>query len=145
MSSLGVGDALANGIETTKTKPTRKDLKAYTTGQEDRNICPDEDKSNICTDTGASICVTGCLENTANVVENQSVSGCCVHHFVHKQAVDNEMLTLALHEDSLLAVDCGVAVLFHPVRDVNVPSAGCLSGSIDALEELKVIDYMIRQ
>ncbi len=34
-------------------------------------------------------------------------TGCCVHRVVHKQAVDNEMLTLALHEDSLLAVDCG--------------------------------------
>ena len=26
-------------------------------------------KSNICTDTGASICVTGSLENTTEVVE----------------------------------------------------------------------------
>ena len=28
-----------------------------------------EDKSNICTDTGASICVTGSLENATNMVE----------------------------------------------------------------------------
>ena len=93
MSSLGVEDALANGLETTKTTPTRKDLldepdmptitipcylydllfgsrpKAYMAGQEDKNIRPDEDKSNICTDTGASICVTGSLENTTDVVE----------------------------------------------------------------------------
>ncbi len=38
-------------------------------GQEDKNIRPDEDKSNICTDTGASICVTGSLENTTDVVQ----------------------------------------------------------------------------
>ena len=62
-----------------------------------------------------------------------------MHYVVHKQAVDNEVITHALHEDSLLAVDCGVAVLFHPVRDVDMPSAGCLSGSIYALEELKVM------
>ncbi len=85
---------MANGLETTKTTPTGKDLpdkpgmptitipwnpcylydllfgsrpKAYMAGQED--IRPDEDKSNICTDTGASICVTGSLENTIDVVE----------------------------------------------------------------------------
>jgi hypothetical protein len=44
-------------------------------------------------------------------------TGCCVHHVVHKQAMDNEMLTLMLHENSLLTVYCWVAVLFHPVRD----------------------------
>jgi hypothetical protein len=62
-------------------------------------------------------------------------TGCCVHYVVNKQDVNNEMLTLALHEDSILAVDCWVAVLFHPVRDVNVSSAGCLLGSssIDAM------------
>ncbi len=38
-------------------------------GQEDKNIRPDEDNSNICTDTGVSICVTGSLENTKHVVE----------------------------------------------------------------------------
>jgi hypothetical protein len=38
-------------------------------GQEDKDIRPDEDKSNICTYTGASICVTGSLENATNVVE----------------------------------------------------------------------------
>ncbi len=43
--------------------------KAYMAGQEDKNIRPDEDKSNICTDTRASIYVTGSLENTTNVVE----------------------------------------------------------------------------
>ena len=93
MSSLDVEEALANGLETTKTTPTRKDLldepdmptvtipcylydllfgsrpKAYMAGQEDKKIRPDEDKSNICTDTGASICVTGSLENTTDVVE----------------------------------------------------------------------------
>ncbi len=42
-------------------------------------------------------------------------TGCCVHHVVHKQAVTNKMLIFALHEDRLLAVDCGVAVLCHPV------------------------------
>ncbi len=68
-------------------------------------------------------------------------TGCCVHCAVYKQAVDHEILTLALHLDSLLAVDCGVAALFHPIRDVNVPSAGCLSGSIDALEELKAVAF----
>ncbi len=92
-TSLVVEDALANGIETTKTTPTRKDLldeqdrptitlpcylydflfgsrpKAYMAGQEDKNIRPVKDKSNICTDTEASICVTGSLENTTNVVE----------------------------------------------------------------------------
>ncbi len=68
-------------------------------------------------------------------------TGCCVHHVVHKQAVDNEMPTLALQEDSLLAVDCGVAVLFHPVQDVNMPSACCLSGSINALEEFKAVAF----
>ncbi len=36
---------------------------------EDKNIRPDEDKSNIYTDTGVSICVTGSLENTTDVVE----------------------------------------------------------------------------
>ena len=65
MSSLGVEDALANGLETTKMTPTRKDLldepdmptitipcylydllfgsrpKAYMAGQEDKNIRPD--------------------------------------------------------------------------------------------------------
>jgi len=94
MSSLGVEDALANGLETTKMTPTRKDLldeqdmptitipcylydllfgsrpKAYMAGQEDKNIRPDEDKSNICTDTGASICVTGSLENTQMWLKN---------------------------------------------------------------------------
>ena len=45
------------------------DQKAYMAGQEDKKIRPDEDKSNICTDTGASICVTGSLENTTDVVE----------------------------------------------------------------------------
>jgi hypothetical protein len=93
MSSLGLEGALANGLEATKTTPTGKDLlveqdmptitipcyfydllfgsrpKAYMAGQEDKNIRPDEDKSNICTDTGASICVTGSLENTIDVVE----------------------------------------------------------------------------
>ena len=39
-------------------------------GQEDRNFSPDEDKSNICTDPGASVCNTGSLENTTDVVEN---------------------------------------------------------------------------
>ena len=35
-------------------------------------------------------------------------TGCCVHPVAHKQAVDNEVvLTLALHEDSLLTVDSG--------------------------------------
>ncbi len=93
MSSLGVEDALANGLETTKTMPTRKDLldepdimmptitipcypydlpfgcrpNAYMEGQEDEKILPDEDKPNICTDTGASICVAGSLEKTTNV------------------------------------------------------------------------------
>jgi hypothetical protein len=62
--------------------------------------------------------------------------GCCLHHVVHKQAVNNEMLTLALHETSLLAVKCWVAVLYPPVLDVIVPSTGCLSGSIDALEAM---------
>ena len=42
--------------------------KAYMAGQEDRNITPDEDKSNICTDTGASVCITGSLEHTTEVV-----------------------------------------------------------------------------
>ncbi len=68
-------------------------------------------------------------------------TGCCVHHVVHKQAVNNEILTLTLHDDSLLADDCGVAVVFHAVQDVNVPSAGCLSGSIDALEDLKAVAF----
>ena len=39
-------------------------------GQEDKKIRPGEDKSNMCTDTGASICVTGSLENATDVVEN---------------------------------------------------------------------------
>ena len=93
MSSLDVEEALANGLETTKAKPARKDLldepymptvtipcylydlllgsrpKAYMAGQEDKKIRPDEEKLNICTDTGASICVTGSLENTTDVVE----------------------------------------------------------------------------
>ncbi len=79
MSSLSVEDALANGLEATKTTPTRKDLldepdmqtitipsylydllfgskpKAYMAGHEDKNIRPDEDKSDICTDTRASM------------------------------------------------------------------------------------------
>ena len=41
--------------------------------QEDENIRPDEDKSNICPvhqiDAGVSICVTGSLENTTDVIE----------------------------------------------------------------------------
>ena len=45
--------------------------KALVAGQEDRNILPDEDKSNICKDPGASVCVTGSLENTINVVEKE--------------------------------------------------------------------------
>ncbi len=71
-------------------------------------------------------------------------TGCCVHHVIPKleQAVNNEMLTLMLHEDSLPPVDCGIAALFHPVRDVNAPSAGCLLGSIDALEELKAVAFV---
>ena len=93
MSSLDVEEALANGLETTKTTPTRKDLldepdmptitipcylydllfgsrpTAYMTGQGDKKVRPDEDKSNICTDTGAPICVTGSLENTTDVVK----------------------------------------------------------------------------
>jgi hypothetical protein len=36
------------------------------------HIRPDGDRSNICTDTGASICVTGSLENTTNMVEISS-------------------------------------------------------------------------
>ena len=43
--------------------------KAYMAGREDKKIRPDEDKSNICTATGALICVTGSLENTTDVVE----------------------------------------------------------------------------
>jgi hypothetical protein len=43
--------------------------KAYIAGQEDKKIRPDEDKSNICTNTGASIGVTDSLQNTTNVVE----------------------------------------------------------------------------
>ena len=80
MSSLDVEEALANGLETTKTTPTRKDLldepdmptvtipcylhdllfgsrpKVYKAGQEDKKVSPDDDKLNICTDTRASIC-----------------------------------------------------------------------------------------
>ncbi len=86
MSGLCVEDALANGIETTKTTPMRKYLldaqgmhpitvpcylygllfgsrpKAYMAGQVDKNIRPDIDKSNVCTDTEASIFVTGSLK-----------------------------------------------------------------------------------
>jgi hypothetical protein len=43
--------------------------KAYMAGPEDKNFRPDEEKSSLCTDTGAFICVTGSLENTTNVVE----------------------------------------------------------------------------
>ena len=68
-------------------------------------------------------------------------TGCGAHHVVHKQAMDNEVLTLALHENCLLTVDCGVAILFHPVLDVHMPSACCLSGSIYALEELKAMAF----
>ena len=59
-----------------------------------------------------------------------------MHHVIHNEAVDDEMLTLLLHEDFLLTVDCEVAVLLHPVQDVNFPSAGCLLGSIDVRERL---------
>ena len=71
MSSLDVEEALANGLETTTTTPSRKDLldepgmptipipsscylydllfgsrpKAYMAGQEDKKVRPDEDKS----------------------------------------------------------------------------------------------------
>ncbi len=81
MSSLGVEDALANGLEKTKTMPNRKDLldkqdmpkitipcylydllcgcrpKAYMAGQEDKNIHPDEDNSNICTNKPSTMVV----------------------------------------------------------------------------------------
>ena len=64
-----------------------------------------------------------------------------VHHVVDKQAMDNEMRTHSLHENGLhvFTVDCGVAVHFHPVLDVYMPSACCLSGSIYALEELEAM------
>jgi hypothetical protein len=64
---------------------------------------------------------------------------CCLQHIVHtvhKQAMNDEKLNFSLNEDSLLAVDCWVADLLHPVLDGRVPSSGSLPSSIDALEEL---------
>ena len=42
--------------------------KAYMAGQGDRAIPPDEDKSNIYADCGASFCIPGSLENTTDVI-----------------------------------------------------------------------------
>ncbi len=58
-----------------------------------------------------------------------------MHHVIHKQSMDNEMLTLALHENRLLTINREVAIRLHPRRDMLVPSAGSLPGTI-ALEKL---------
>ncbi len=50
--------------------------------------------------------------------------------------MDNEMLTLALHENSPLTLYLEVTIRLHPRRDVSVPSAGSLQGTVDALEKL---------
>ncbi len=55
------------------------------------------------------------------------------HHVIHKQSKDNEVLTLTLHENSLLTIYHEVAVRRHPCGDVLVPSACNLSGTIDDL------------
>ncbi len=48
----------------------------------------------------------------------------------------NEMHTPALHENSILHIKSKVAIRLHPRRDVLVPSAGSLQGTIYALEKL---------
>ena len=72
------------------------------------------------------------------------VVGGNVHHAIHKQSMDNEMLTLAFHENSLLAIYREVAIRLHPCRDVLVPSACSLSGTMDALEQLQTMTFGYR-
>ena len=58
-----------------------------------------------------------------------------MHHIINKQAVYDEVGSLVFHENCLFAVDCWVSVALHPFRDMDVPSSGCLFGSIDAFEK----------
>jgi hypothetical protein len=74
-------------------------------------------------------------------VATELVVGGNVHHVIHKQSIDNELLTLAFHENSLLTIYREVAVRLHPCRDVLVPSACCLSGTINALEQLQKMTF----
>jgi hypothetical protein len=47
-----------------------------------------------------------------------------------------KMLTLVLHENSLLTINRELAVFLHPCRDLILLSAGSLPGFIYALEKL---------
>ncbi len=44
--------------------------------------------------------------------------------------------TLELHENSLLTINSKVAIRLHPHRDVLVPSAGSLAGTIYAKQRV---------
>ncbi len=48
-----------------------------------------------------------------------------VHHVIHKQSMNNVMLTLVFRENGRchIPIDCEVAIRFHPRRDVLMPSA----------------------
>jgi hypothetical protein len=57
------------------------------------------------------------------------------HHVIDKQAVDDEIVTVSLHENSFLTVHGGVTICFHPFRDAQMPSPSDLLGAINAFEK----------
>jgi hypothetical protein len=58
-------------------------------------------------------------------------------HIIDKQTMDNEIVVNPFHENSLLAVKCGISIGLHPSRNMNMPSSGCLLGAVDAFNKLK--------
>ena len=45
---------------------------------------------------------------------HKSLARGCVLHIIDEESVDDEVLALTLHEDSLLIVDSGIPLLGHP-------------------------------
>jgi hypothetical protein len=54
---------------------------------------------------------------------------------VHKQSVNDKIITCPFHEDHLLTLYRRIAVLFHPCRDPCVPCTSGLLSPIDCLLE----------
>ena len=65
----------------------------------------------------------------------EPITGWNMHHIVHKQSMNDEVRTLALHENSLPTVYLWVSILLHPVQDANMPSSGGLFRAIHAFEK----------
>ena len=65
----------------------------------------------------------------------ESITRGNMHHVINKQAVNDEVIALAFHENRLFTINRRVFVFLHPSRNVNVPPSCGLLGVIDAFEK----------